>query len=411
MNEQALPEGSLVRRQSTEFVDDSESEDEENDKPVRCLKFRQQELWAVKPVWSPRCVVIMYYLVAALFIPVGVVVLVQSLRLMETDHLRYDNRAQCNVGATSDTESVKTCILPITVSQNTTAPSYLYYGLVNYFQNARRYITSRSFSQLRGEPDPDLKGCEGSGPGLEQITFCGLTANSFFNDTFDLCRDVACTDLVKLRKKGIAWDIDVEKLYRNGTVGKSGYTEESNARVSDEDFMVWMRLATYNNFHKLYRIIEDDLPEGVYYIRVNASYPVESFSGQKFVFIAETTWFGGRSSFLGYAYLAVGGFSLIMATLFAIGARRVKEAPLPPETSIPLDGLPDTPSGTTPSASGSTRAPPGRGQQRQPVYDEGSARAYAGAGSEEFATAGETRLQELDYPTVTASPGKHPDLY
>lgn len=317
----------------------ADSGEEEN---VRCLKFRQQDLWALKPVWSPKCVVVMYYVIAVVFLPIGVAVLIQSLRMSQTDRFRYDNFGDCDIGEGGGLERI--CVLPVDIQKDTGAPTYMYYGLVNYFQNARNYIKSRSAEQLRGQSNPTVSDCADAGVGIDfdsnnPVVPCGLTAFSRFNDTFKLCRDPGCENEIPLRKKGIAWDIDVEKRFRPGEVGSSdGYTEESNAIVTDEDFMVWMRLATYNNFHKLYRIIDEPLSAGRYYVVIDASYPVKQFDGEKFIFFSETTWFGGRSRFLGIAYIVVGGLSLIAATLFCIRSGSAPAAQLPPETTIPLEG-------------------------------------------------------------------------
>lgn len=322
--------------------------DEEDEKPVRCYKFRQQELWAVKPVWSPRCVVVLYYIIAVLFIPLGVAVFVMSLRMSHSDRFRYDDVPQCDVGEVGrDRAGVVNCTIRITVGTATKGRSYFYYGLVNYFQNARQYSTSRSAQQLRGQKSPSVGDCEGAGNGIDfsdddKVVPCGLTAFSYFNDSFTLCRDESCEDEVKVLKKGIAWNIDVKQRFRAGDVdGDDGYSEKSNALVTDEDFMVWMRLSTYNNFHKLYRIIDEPLEAGNYFVRIGNRYPVEQFQGQKFVFISETRWFGGRSRFIGIAYLTVGSIAFVAATLFLIRSGSAPSVELPPETTIPLDGFAD----------------------------------------------------------------------
>lgn len=318
----------------------ADSGEEEN---VRCLKFRQQDLWALKPVWSPKCVVVMYYIIAVVFIPIGVAVLIKSLRMSQTERYRYDNIQECDVGEEGLATPV-TCTIAIDLEKNTGAPTFMYYGLVNYFQNARNYIKGRSAEQLRGKANPTVVDCSNAGDGIDfdennPVVPCGLTAYSFFNDTFRLCRDPECTNEIQLRKNGIAWDIDKEQRFKAGEIGTAdGYTAESNALVTDEDFMVWMRLATYNNFHKLYRIIDEPLVAGRYYVVIEAAYPVKQFDGEKFIFFSETTWFGGRSRFLGIAYIVIGGLALVAATLFCIRTGSEPAAQLPPETTIPLEG-------------------------------------------------------------------------
>jgi len=297
-------------------------------------KFRQQELWAWKPVWSPQVVVIMYLIVAVLFIPIGVAVLIQSQRMVRTDRRRYDNLPGCNVGVESNTTTFNVCTVPVDIDRDIEGRSYMYYGLANFYQNARNYEKSRSFEQLRGEEvtEAQLEDCD---PAIRDdsgnfLTPCGLIANSQFNDSFILCRDENCNDRVFLNDTGIAWDIDREKRFRPS----ESNTEAQNDLIRSEDFMVWMRVSTYRDWKKLYRIIEEDLPAGRYYVQVNASFPVESFDGEKFFFIAETKWFGGSNTALGISYLVVGGVALIFAIGFFVQSRATPDMDLPPETTV-----------------------------------------------------------------------------
>ena len=99
--------------------------------------------------------------------------------------------------------------MTLTIDTEIKAPVFVYYQLENFYQNHRRYVKSRSNSQLLGEdlPEADLKDCD---PIItnEQLQFtesiqktddgwelldpkepafpCGLVAKSFFNDTFEI---------------------------------------------------------------------------------------------------------------------------------------------------------------------------------------------------------------------------------
>lgn len=101
-----------------------------------------------------------------------------------------------------------TCPIQITVEEKMTGPVFFYYALDNFYQNHRRYIKSRSDTQLSGTEqtvndiktncDPiitnadlgfgDIKAVDGttlldpSGP----ATPCGLIAWSVFNGKFQL---------------------------------------------------------------------------------------------------------------------------------------------------------------------------------------------------------------------------------
>lgn len=279
----------------------------------------------------------MYLIVAVVFIPVGVLVFVQSSDLFASPRYRYDNVTACDVNNQTGPPVPKTCTIRFTVEKNVTAPAYFYYGLVNFYQNARTYVTSRSDEQLRGKNAANTGTCDPleKNPAGNVIVPCGLIANSFFNDSFQLCRDSRCQQPLTLNSTGIAWDVDRDRRF----LGSDSYTDEENALITSEDFMVWMRLATYRNWKKLYRIIETDMPAGEYFVRINANYPVESFKGEKFFFLSETSWFGGPNQALGICYIAVGAAALLVAISFAIRARLATNMDLPAETTVNLDGF------------------------------------------------------------------------
>lgn len=287
-------------------------------------------------MWSPRVVTIMYALVAVIFIPLGIVVLVQSSRLMSTPRLRYDMAERCDVGEMSNSTTFRTCLIAVDIPKNTTGSVFLYYGLVNFYQNARNYVKSRSDKQLRGRSGfTDVSNLEQCEPLIENangdaLVPCGLIAQSRFNDTFELCSNRECTSLVPISGEGISWDIDRKKRF----LASDERTPEQNALITSEDFMVWMRLAPYRNWQKLYRRVNANLEARTYYIRIVASYPVKSFSGEKFVYLAETTWFGGPNHFLGIAYIVVGCIALILAITLGVRSKFAPEPPIPPETEV-----------------------------------------------------------------------------
>jgi len=275
----------------------------------------------VRPVWSAKFVIILYALVGLAFIPIGIVVLLANRKMLETEQLRYDNIPACNVGPRNINGTEQRCVVQVRLDRNVSAPSYMYYGLVNFFQNQRNYIKSRSAEQLRGDFEPgttDLSECDPkveNDDGVELLP-CGLTAFSLFNDTLTLCKDRDCAETVGTTKNGIAWDVDVNTRFQEGPAS-AGYTPTINGNITDPDFMVWMRLAAYGTFRKLYYVITEDLEaDRDYFVRIDARYPVESFGGEKFFVIAETRWFGGRNNFLAYAYLVVGGLALVLAAAF-----------------------------------------------------------------------------------------------
>lgn len=95
--------------------------------------------------------------------------------------------------------------------------------------------------------------------------------------------------------------------------------------VTNEHFIVWMRTAGLPNFRKLYGRIQTTagdsstgtIPAGTTLsFNVDANFVVESFKGKKFLVISTTSWFGGKNSFLGIAYIVVGALCLVLSGLF-----------------------------------------------------------------------------------------------
>lgn len=89
--------------------------------------------------------------------------------------------------------------------------------------------------------------------------------------------------------------------------------------VSNEDFIVWMRIAALPSFKKLYRKIPSgSLKKNTEYeLVIIDTFPVHQFSGKKHVVLSTTTWIGGQNDFLGYSYVVVGGLCVLLAILFA----------------------------------------------------------------------------------------------
>jgi len=244
--------------------------------------------------------------------PVGVIMVISSNQVVEYTE-RYDDI--CSIGAS--------CNVTIQVNQKMSSPVYMYYKLTNYYQNHRRYVKSRSDSQLRGSvltSYSDLSDCDpieskdGSGDMSNFYEPCGLIAWSFFNDTFKL-KSQASNEYIIMKKEGIAWSSDLSKKFGNPS-NSSGI--RLIADFTDEDFVVWMRTAALPSFKKLYRIIHQDIQEGAYTVEIENNYPVDDFDGEKYVVLTTISWMGGKNPFLGYAYIVVGAICILLAIAFAL---------------------------------------------------------------------------------------------
>lgn len=334
--------------------------------------FKQQRLPAWQPILTPFWVIVTFLVIGIVFLPLGVVLKTESDSIVEYS-IQYDGEgtaaeyASCQLANASVS---KVCTLSFKVNKAMKAPVYLYYQLDNFYQNHRRYVKSRSDSQLMGEvlPASSLSDCEP----LTSITVngqtytlspCGLIANSFFNDFYTLT-----TTGVSLDENDIAWQSDVDYRFAqpdgfkkakavvaqtcdqtlNVTgAGTAPYIENGVSSnwcywypdsstyyylhqryptfpnlaiegVTNEYFIVWMRTAGLPTFRKLYGKVNKDIPAGsTITFTVNANFEVASFSGKKYLILSTVSWFGGKNDFLGISYIVVGSICLALAVAFA----------------------------------------------------------------------------------------------
>ncbi|CAB9497681.1 ALA-interacting subunit [Seminavis robusta] len=86
--------------------------------------------------------------------------------------------------------------------------------------------------------------------------------------------------------------------------------------VTNEHFIVWMRIATLPTFRKLYGYFNEPIAKGSRFtIQVEANYVVESFKGSKSIIISTNNIFGGQNPVLGRTFIVV-GFICIVSGLF-----------------------------------------------------------------------------------------------
>lgn len=82
--------------------------------------------------------------------------------------------------------------------------------------------------------------------------------------------------------------------------------------MEDEHFIVWMRVASSNNFNKLWGRIEQDLTPGSYYIEVRNLYDVSQFEGEKSVLLTTINSLGGNNYYMALAYIIVGSCTTLL---------------------------------------------------------------------------------------------------
>lgn len=287
------------------------------------IPIHTQTINAWHPILDPNWVIFTYLALAAIMIPFGYYLVGESDKIVELKQV-YDNGNQ--EGVASVCESIGTnynanenCTLTFEVPQDMKPPVLVYYELTNFHQNYNKYVTSRDDYQLTGRTSGqsaiEAANCSPLNIlGGITINPCGLIANTFFNDIFTLSEQVLDADgnLNTFREDGIAWGSDLKYKFKMPDGFRSGVCPEGRCdascceafnfscqepainqtdglcyayhypnqnttqylyqtypnivspleHVTNEHFVVWMRVAATPNFRKLYGYFEETIPAG-----------------------------------------------------------------------------------------------------------------------------------------------------
>ena len=289
-------------------------------------RFKQQRLPAWRPVPTLCNIIIFYLLFAFLFAALGVVILVYSYRIVLQE---YKYNIIC--------EDKPTCKGTIEIADDMKSPIMVYYKLNGFFQNHRRYVRSKSHTQLFGknttlaqmQDDGDCEpiytnrdmGFDENKTAVDNISLlnlndvaipCGLLAKTYFNDSFYdwIVND---NETLDVNEKDIAWPKDKE-FFKNSDLSKQWID------IENEHFIVWMRPAGMTNFRKLWGRIENrDLKKGdTITLSIENNYNVSHYGGDKFIILSTTNIFGGRNIFFGTSFIVVGAVSLLLGLAFPL---------------------------------------------------------------------------------------------
>ncbi|KAL4433528.1 hypothetical protein ABPG74_002925 [Tetrahymena malaccensis] len=302
----------------------------------KCWKILFLKKWHPQP--TVQGTKYLFFFVGVVFIIFGIVINIFNAKIKEK---QIDNYEDLCKGQT-------TCKIPFTLDEDFTDTVYFFYGLDNFYQNHRRYIKSKSSSQLSGTMISSSDANTFCSPIVhnsdllpeQQYVYyansytnssitqpkslnpqdiavpCGLIARSFFNDTFQLY-NAATQQRVPIDESGIAWPDDKGNKFKMDQKNKDKYWID----VENEHFIVWMRTSGLPNFRKLWGIVKEKLPKGNYYIMVNNIYDVSNFKGHKNIILSTSGPFGGKNQFLSIAFIVVGSISVLIAVAFFIKQR------------------------------------------------------------------------------------------
>ncbi|KAJ3020631.1 hypothetical protein HKX48_000477 [Thoreauomyces humboldtii] len=342
--------------------------------------FKQQRLKAWQPILTPKTVLPAFFLVGAVFIPLGIGLYIASERVNEISFDYTKCRNSDVTGASGHAPIVSwswdgpnnNCNIVFEVPETFKPPVFMYYRLTNFYQNHRRYVKSFDAKQLKGNaapaddktctpltnPDPNehvvVNGVNQTVGGASFYYPCGLIANSMFSDDISNLTCVqsattqttcATTPSYPFYEKGIAWPTDGDRFKQTNYLQtitndtlltmtlippplwrtafpqfKDGYTRANFPDIHTwERFQVWMRTAALPTFRKLWgRNLDDTLYPGTWSIVINDTFDVTRFSGSKSIVISTVSILGGKNPFLGIAYMTVGVICWVLGLIFLL---------------------------------------------------------------------------------------------
>lgn len=347
------------------------------------VAFHQQRVPAWNPILHPVWVIIALFYFGIIMVPVGYKIKNIQDGVVEEKHT-YDSYEpnegeamdlSCPIG--EEYNAGKLCNVTFIAPRDMTPPILVHYELTNFHQNHRSYYSSFDPYQLQGQVGGDRDSsyetaCKPLNRlGDIDIFPCGLIANTYFNDVFNLVggRDINGDALI-MREDGIAWQSDLEytfaqpdefraevcpdDLITNGTCCegeewscKTPYFDKETGQtfryfypfddttqylhetyegiisplkgVTDEHFVVWMRVAAQPVFRKLYGWIDQPIAEGEELtFEIQANYVVTRFHGSKSLILGTTSVFGGRNNYFYAFFLVVGYFCLAAGSFFLL---------------------------------------------------------------------------------------------
>lgn len=238
---------------------------------------------AWQPMFTASTVLPSFLAIGIVFIPIGIIFLVTSQQVSQI-YIEYTDCSRsnlattdgCNNGVRGDVRVNTTCTINFTLASQMDGRVYLYYILKGYYQSHRLFAQSRDESQLHGHVSSRVnslcKPFDYDSTG-KPIAPCGIAANAFFNDTFQLIHVASAAGQVvniSINRTHIAWPTDKAYAFRNpsplswfeSSAGKPPNWPVRADQLADqslqptgfayEPLMVWLRTSAFPTVKKLY---------------------------------------------------------------------------------------------------------------------------------------------------------------
>lgn len=266
--------------------------------------FTQQNLATCPPkeFFSPLTLAILTLVLGIILLPSGTTLLDDANDVYEKK-ITYDSGGGSLCAISSSNQGLE-CQVQFEFDETVDSPVYLYYELENYFQNHRRYLSSRSIGQLQGEDLAESAVKLDCTPlylnGSDLLNPCGLIANSFFNDVFTVYSSSGVG--VTLNETGIALPEDKDVLFdqvsgfqstelTSAEATSAGCSEDSNYRPPTDpavcdDFSLNTECLCYtdsNGQAYLFYYPSDDTTQYLYETYPNQISPINGVTDEHFI--------------------------------------------------------------------------------------------------------------------------------
>lgn len=252
--------------------------------PDKNSKIQQQTLAAWYPIRSTQCVILTFFLMSILCIVLGVCIIVIGNENVIEYEKRYDN-VHCDDNPAKFAGCKKT--IQLTTRTILKPPVFLYYKLVDFYQNHRTYASSEKMIKA-----------------------------SVFNDTISVnsvSNGLTAYSLELQSPPHIVWDSDYNRFP----------TAKDNIEKQRE--IVWRRVAAMPTFKKLYAVYSRVLKGGQMIdhlpsksdITIQVIDEFNAAKGEKWLVISTTSRLGGTQYFLAWSFIFVGAVMLTVALLMS----------------------------------------------------------------------------------------------